>query len=172
MNAVPDCQLITDCQVGTMFTMSLICYICFAFIVASIHVAYNVVGTAGGASQGQEVLDSSRRPTDARWVTDQEVAFADGYPALIVSEVCYIIHYRHHEWVYLLKARHMSSCKIWVTEHCSERCSAMYQCRVHDQKWVVYSAYKSAYGILMQGRTGRSSCHSSRTDNQLAYTTS
>ena len=86
LNAVP------DCQVCTMFPMSLSCYICFAVIVASIHVAYNVVDTAGGASQGQEVLDSSRRPTDARWVTDQEVAFADGYPALIVSEVCHTPH--------------------------------------------------------------------------------
>ncbi|DBB02428.1 TPA: hypothetical protein ACH3X3_011428 [Trebouxia sp. C0006] len=47
---------------------------------------HRLVRYAGGASQGQEVLDSSRRPTDARWVTDQEVAFADGYPALIVSE--------------------------------------------------------------------------------------
>ena len=92
LNAVPDCQLVIDGQVCTVFPMSLSCYICFAFIVASIHVAYNVVDTAGGASQGQEVLDSSRRPTDARWVTDQEVAFADGYPALIVSEVCHTPH--------------------------------------------------------------------------------
>ena len=93
MNAVAVCQLITDCQVGTLFPMSLTCcYICLAFIVASIYDAYNVVGTAGGASQGQEVLASSRRPTDARWVTNQEVAFADGYPALIVSEVCHIPH--------------------------------------------------------------------------------
>ena len=103
--------------------MSLSCYICFAFTVISIHVAYNVVGTAGGASQGQEVLDSSRRPADARWVTDQEVAFADGYPALIVSEVCHNtqVHTsdKHHEWVYLPKARHLSKCLSWVTEHCS-----------------------------------------------------
>jgi hypothetical protein len=83
---------ITECQVGTAFAVSLGCYICFAFIVTSVNVAYNVVGTAGGASQGQEVLHSSRRPADARWVTDQEVAFADGYPALIVSEVWHVTH--------------------------------------------------------------------------------
>ena len=38
----------------------------------------------------------------------------------------------------------------------------MYQCRVHDQKKVVWSAYVSAIGSLMQGRTGRNSCHSLR----------
>ena len=39
LNAVPDCQLVIDCQVCIMFPMSLSCYICFAFFVASIHVA-------------------------------------------------------------------------------------------------------------------------------------
>ncbi len=42
---------------------------------------------AGGA-EGLIQTDPSRRPTDARWAVDQEVAFADGYPALIASEVC------------------------------------------------------------------------------------
>lgn len=43
----------------------------------------------GGASEGQAESDPSRRATDAKWTTNQEVAFADGFPALIVSEVCY-----------------------------------------------------------------------------------
>lgn len=102
--------------------MSVTVYICFASKITSPHVAYNVVGIAGGASEAHEVLDSSRRPADARWVTDQEVAFADGYPALIVSEVCHTpqLHTsdERHEWVYLLKTRHSSGCMFWVTEHC------------------------------------------------------
>ena len=43
--------------------------------------------STGGASNGAIESDPSRRPTDARWAEDQEVAFADGYPALIVSQV-------------------------------------------------------------------------------------
>ena len=31
--------------------------------------------------------DPSRRATDPKWTKDQEVAFADGFPALIVSQV-------------------------------------------------------------------------------------
>ena len=42
---------------------------------------------SGGQSDKLIEEDPSRRPTDAKWALDQEVAFADGYPALIVSEV-------------------------------------------------------------------------------------
>ena len=33
-------------------------------------------------------MDTNRRPTDPQWTQNQEVAFADGYPALIVTQVC------------------------------------------------------------------------------------
>ena len=41
----------------------------------------------GGESESSIQSDTSRRPTDPKWTTDQEVAFADGFPALIVSLV-------------------------------------------------------------------------------------
>ena len=41
----------------------------------------------GGESKSSIQSDSSRRPTDPKWTTDQEVAFADGFPALLVSLV-------------------------------------------------------------------------------------
>lgn len=49
---------------------------------------------SGSASEGAIQSDRSRRPTDPKWTTDQEVAFADGFPALIISEVTMVARFR------------------------------------------------------------------------------
>lgn len=47
----------------------------------------------GGESKSSIQSDSARRPTDPKWTTDQEVAFADGFPALLVSLVSRFDHH-------------------------------------------------------------------------------
>ena len=59
---------------------------CLCMLMLLAVVTSELLGT-GGASNGAIESDPSRRPTDAEWAEDQEVAFADGYPALIVSQV-------------------------------------------------------------------------------------
>lgn len=46
----------------------------------------------GNVSDSSIQSDPSRRATDPNWTTDQEVAFADGFPALIVSQVTKLFH--------------------------------------------------------------------------------
>lgn len=53
----------------------------------------------GNASESSIESDTSRRPTDPKYTTDQEVAFADGFPALIVSEVTALV-LRHQFGMY------------------------------------------------------------------------
>ena len=56
----------------------------------------------GKASESSSESDTSRRPADPKYTTDQEVAFADGFPALIVSQVtalapsctCYVLRHQ------------------------------------------------------------------------------
>lgn len=47
---------------------------------------HRLVRYAGNVPEGSIPADTSRRPTDPKWTTDQEVAFADGFPALIISQ--------------------------------------------------------------------------------------
>ena len=44
--------------------------------------------TAGYSTDGEIGVDTNRRSTDPKWTQNQEVAFADGFPALIVTQVC------------------------------------------------------------------------------------
>lgn len=61
-------------------------YTCAAAVLSANLKIANVAGVPSTKGIGK---DSTRRQTDPDWTTGQEVAFADGFPALVVTQVAF-----------------------------------------------------------------------------------